>query len=61
VKPGEEQHCPRCGEWHVLEQKRADSRVPYELSMLFVTCRGQLYFAGNIDRPSPYPTRQPSR
>lgn len=57
LKPGDEQKCPRCGAWHVLEAKNADSGIPYVRAMLYVTCAGRMYFAGTIGTESRTDTR----
>lgn len=55
---GAEQRCPRCGSWHVLGTRGdPDAGTAYERKMLYVTCRGDLYFAGSIGNASPYPLR----
>lgn len=56
MKSGDEQRCPRCGEWHRLEQRNVEG-TEYERKMLYVTCRGGLYYAGNVGTAPRYPVR----
>jgi hypothetical protein len=56
LRTGDEQKCPRCGRWHVLE-RRNTTGTDNERAMLYVTCRGALYYAGAEGSPSRWPTR----
>lgn len=53
---GLEQSCPRCGQWHVLEARNT-AGTPNERALLYVTCRGLVYFAGTMGTPSSQPLR----
>lgn len=47
LRPGDEQQCPRCRDWHRLEARNGEG-TDYATRMLYVTCGGALYFAGTI-------------
>lgn len=57
MQAGDDQLCPRCGSWHRLEQRNGDSGTDYAHLMLYVTCRGLVYFAGMVGKASRTPTR----
>lgn len=57
MQAGDEQKCPRCGQWHVLEQRNAAGVTAYERTMLYVTCGGHQFYAGTLGQPSKHPTR----
>jgi hypothetical protein len=57
MQAGDEQHCPRCRAWHVLEQRHVEGVTAYERMMLYVTCRGERFYVGMIGQPARLPTR----
>lgn len=52
LQPGDPYPCRRCSQVHVLEQPYAE-RTTAERLHLYVTCRGQRYFVGQL------PVREP--
>lgn len=60
LRADDEQECPRCGAWHRLEARNTTGTL-YERTMLYVTCRGKLFFAGTIGSASRYATRPPNQ
>jgi hypothetical protein len=56
LQPGEQFFCPRCRETHVLEHEPETGTSPYAQDMLFFTCRGTRYYAGQIGYPKDWRT-----
>lgn len=54
---GDEMRCWHCGAWHTMH--RAAVPGPYPKPMLFITCRGGEYYAGNVGNPADQPVRTP--
>jgi hypothetical protein len=46
-KPGDPYRCPRCREVHLVEQPYADATTAAQ-HYLYVTCRGDQYFVGQV-------------
>lgn len=59
LKPGDEMKCATCAGWHVMDQRNAAGGTENERRMLYYTCNGGLYFAGNIGTPPRRPIRTP--
>ena len=49
---GDPYSCPRCRTPHVIEQPLAD-RSTAERTHLYITCRGEQYFVGQVVPKSP--------
>lgn len=50
----QELKCKRCGSWHVVFGSRdSEEGTPYARTMLYVTCRGEMYYAGTTRTPVP--------
>lgn len=50
LRPGDPYPCPRCRTPHVIEQPFQD-RSTAERTHLYITCRGERYFVGQVIRP----------
>lgn len=60
LREGDEIQCWKChGDvWHVLHQSGTPG--PYPRPMLFITCRGLEYYAGNVGNPADREVRPPT-
>ncbi len=47
LRPGDPYRCLRCHTDHVIEQPSAD-RTTAERNFLYITCRGERYFVGQV-------------
>ena len=50
-QPGVEVRCPHCRGWHAVES-RHESGTAYTTAMLYFSCRGNTYYAGQRGHPS---------
>jgi hypothetical protein len=54
---GLEVRCPHCRQWHVIEQPYADDSTAAQ-SHLYVTCRCDRYFVGQVGHEGRWPVRE---
>ncbi|MEQ1756708.1 MAG: hypothetical protein ABL986_00180 [Vicinamibacterales bacterium] len=52
----DEIHCPHCRGWHRVTLKYPEG-TEYARAMMFYTCRDGVYYAGQVNGPSRWPTR----
>lgn len=58
LEPGVEIHCLHCRGWHAVELRNA-SGTAYTVAMLYFSCRGCTYYAGQRGTRSRHETRPP--
>ena len=58
LQPGDAIRCLHCARWHPVAARYAqDGVTAYTRQMLFWTCQGQAYFAGQIGTAARFQTR----
>ena len=57
LQPGVDIRCPHCRDWHAVEP-RHESGTAYTTAMLYFSCRGSTYYAGQRGHPSRHETRR---
>jgi hypothetical protein len=61
LHPGMLLKCSRCGSWHEVKSNEADvGTTTAARDMLYWTCRGDRFFAGNLGGTARYATRRRS-
>jgi hypothetical protein len=56
LREGTHIRCPHCRQWHSVSHGHTEG-TDYTLQMLYFTCRGLRYYAGQDGYPSRHPTR----
>ena len=56
LQPGVDIRCPHCRDWHAVEP-RHESGTAYTAAMLYFSCRGNTYYAGQRGHPSRHESR----
>jgi hypothetical protein len=59
LEPGDEFHCPHCHRWHQVITRHA-AGTDYTVRMLYWTCQGATYYAGQEGQESRHETRRPT-
>jgi len=59
LEPGDELHCPHCHRWHQVITRHATG-TDYAIRMMYWTCRGATYYAGQDGHVSRHETRRPA-
>jgi hypothetical protein len=52
--------CPHCRQWHAVFYGHTEG-TDYTLQMLYFTCRGMRFYAGQAGQTSRHPTRPAER
>jgi len=58
LEPGILLKCSKCGQWHTVHDGRQPDQPPQADGMLYWTCRGRTFSAGQTGAPSPHPARR---
>jgi hypothetical protein len=56
LHPGSHIRCPHCRQWHSVYHGHTEG-TDYTLQMLYFTCRGLRYYAGQDGYASRHPTK----
>jgi hypothetical protein len=59
LEPGDELRCPHCHRWHHVIRRHATG-TDYTASMMYWTCRGATFYAGQIGQGNRHETRRPN-
>jgi len=54
---GDRIRCLHCPDWHSAERSPSDAGTDYARRMLYVRCRGDVYYAGQAGLPARDPCR----
>jgi hypothetical protein len=58
LEPGMLLKCSKCGQWHTVHDGRRADQPPESGEMLYWTCRGRVFSAGEAGSVSPRPVKR---